>query len=121
MAAEIEEERPLVEALRDLVDAMAPIVDVVEELLQPLRELVELVEDEIDLVLRQAAPDGCELEREQAEQRDLRSERLRRCDTDLDAATCVERRVHLARDLRSHHVRDRERARAKLTGELHCV
>ena len=55
-----------------------------------------------------------EPQREQREQRDLRGERLRRGDADLEAAARVEHGVGLARDLRAHQVRDRERPRALL-------
>ena len=60
-----------------------------------------------------------ELEPDQEEQRDLRGERLRRGDADLEPGARVEHRVDLARDLRAHHVRDRDRARALLARELH--
>ena len=50
---------------------------------------------------------------------DLRGERLRRGDADLEAGARVEHRVDLARDLRAHLVRDRDGARAELARELH--
>ena len=60
-----------------------------------------------------------ELEADQEHQRDLRRERLRCGDADLEPGARVEHRVDLARDLRAHHVRDRDRARALLARELH--
>ena len=71
--------------------------------------------------LGQRLPDLCEPQRDQRQQRDLRRERLRRGDTDLEAAARVQDRVGLARDLRPHQVRDRERPRALLLRELHRV
>ncbi len=93
----------------------------VEELRHLLGQLVQAIEDEVDLLLRQRATDLREPKRQQAEQRDLRGERLRRGDADLDPAARVERRVDLAGDLRAHHVRDRERARAALAREPYRV
>ena len=70
-------------------------------------------------LLRQRAPDLRELQRDEDEQRDLRGERLRRRDADLEPAARVEHRVDLARDLRAHLVRDRDGARAVLAREPH--
>ena len=107
---EVEEERPVVVALGDLLDRMVGV----EELRDLVGQLVDLVEDEADLVRRQRPAHLGQLQRDQVEQRDLRRERLRRGDADLEAAARVERRVDLARDLRAHHVRDRDRVRAAL-------
>ena len=60
-----------------------------------------------------------ELERDEEEQADLGREGLRGRDADLQPGARVEDRVDLARDLRAHHVRDRDGARAHLAGELH--
>ena len=117
MATEIEEERPLVDALCDLFDGMVSV----EELLHLVRQLVQAVEHEVDLYLRQGLTDLGQPQREQAEQRHLRGEGLRRGHADLDPATRVQGRVDLARDLRAHHVRDRERACAALARELDRV
>ena len=60
-----------------------------------------------------------ELERDEEQQRQLRRERLRRCHAHLEPRSRVQHRIHLAGDLRAHHVRDRDRVRAHLAGELH--
>ena len=60
-----------------------------------------------------------ELERDEVQERHLGSERLRRGDAHLDAGPRIEHRVHLAGDLRAHHVRDRERVGARLPRETH--
>ena len=117
VAAEEEEERLVVEALRDRLDRVVAV----EELLHPLRQLVQPVEDEVDLLLRQRPADLRELERKQAEQRDLGGERLRGRDRDLHAAAREERRLHLAGDLRPHEVRDRKRSGTALARELDGV
>ena len=79
------------------------------------------LEDEVDLGLRQRTARLRELEREEAEQSDLCGERLRGRDTDLHPAAGVERRLGLARDLRAHEVRDRERPGAAFPRELDRV
>ena len=86
-----------------------------------IRQLVQPVEDEVDLVGRKRPADLRELERDQGQQRHLRGERLRRRDADLEAAARVDRGLRLARDLRPHEIRDRERPRALLARELHRV
>ena len=114
VAAEVEEEVRVVVALRDLLDRVVAV----EELLDLVRQLVDEVEDELDLARRQRLADLRELQRDEVEQRDLRGERLRRGDAHLETGARVEHRVDLARDLRAHHVRDRDRARARLAREL---
>jgi len=52
---------------------------------------VDAVEDKVDLVGRERAADLRELQRDQIEQRDLRRERLRGGDADLEAAARVDR------------------------------
>ena len=61
------------------------------------------------------------LQRDQGQQRDLRSECLRRGDADLEAAARVDRGIRLARDLRAHEVRHRKRARSAIARELDRV
>ena len=107
--------------MRDLVDAVPPCVDVLQKGVELVGELVQPVEDEVDLVRGDRLPDLGELQRDQTEQSHLRGERLRRGDADLEPAARVEHRLRLARDLRPHHVRDRERVRAALAGELDRV
>ena len=115
MTAEIEEERRAVVPLRDLLDRVVAV----EEVLDLLRQRVERVEDERQLFGRQRLAHLGELERDEEEQRDLRGERLRRSHRHLDAAPRVEHRVDLTRDLRAHHVRDRDRVRTHGARELH--
>src|SRR3989337_2788459 len=62
-------------------------------------------------------PPRRELQRHEVEQRQLGCERLRGRDAHLEPGARVDDRVHLARDLRAHHVRDRERASALLAGD----
>ena len=83
------------------------------------RQRVQLVEDHLDLVGRERLSHLGELERDQREQRHLRGEGLRRGDPDLEPAAREERGVDLARDLRAHHVRDRERAGVLFAGKPH--
>ena len=105
----------LVVALRDVLDRMVAV----EEAPHLVRQVVELVEDELDLVRRERLAVLGELQPDQEEQRDLRGERLGGGDADLETRARVENRVDLARDLRAHHVRDRDRSRAVLARELH--
>src|SRR5206468_1570221 len=70
VAAEVEEERRLVEALCDRLDRVVAL----QEVLHLLRQLVQPVEDEVDLVRGQRPPDLGEPQREQAEQRHLGGE-----------------------------------------------
>src|SRR4026209_2698809 len=116
-AGGVGEERLVVEALCDLLDRMRAV----EEALDLARQLVELVEDELQLGRRHRPAHLGELEPDQREQRDLGGERLRGCHADLEAAARVEDRLRLARDLRAHQVRDRERASAEVARELHRV
>ena len=115
MAAEIEEERLVGEPLRDLLDRMVAV----EELVDLLGQVVDLVEDERELAGRHRPADLRQLQRDEVQQRHLRGEGLRGGDADLEPAARVEDRVDLARDLRAHHVRDRDGAGALLAGELH--
>ena len=114
VAAEVEEEVRVVVALRDLLDRVVAV----EERLDLARELVDEVEDELDLARRQRLADLRELERDEVEERDLRGEGLRRRDAHLEAGARVQHGVDLARHLRAHHVRDRDRAGALLAREL---
>ena len=82
------------------------------------RELVDEVEDELDLAGRQRLANLRELERDEVEERDLRSEGLGGGDTHLDAGARIEDGVDLARHLRAHHVGDRDGARPALSREL---
>src|SRR4051795_7015269 len=115
VTAEVEEERLVVVAFGDLLDRMVSV----EELLHLLGEVVERLEDELDLLRGHRAADLRELQRNQGEQRNLRRERLRRRDTDLEPGARVQNGVDLARHLRSELVRDRERTRPLLPRELH--
>src|SRR4029079_18174599 len=112
-----EEERLVVEAL----GVRRGRVFAVEELLYLLSQLVELVEDELELFGLHRPAHVRQLEADQRQQRDLGGERLRRRDAQLEAAARVEHGIGLARDLRAHQVRDRERARAEVLRELDRV
>src|SRR5918996_721291 len=111
---EVEEERRVVVAARDLLDRVVGL----EEVLDLARELVDEVEDELELARGQRLPDLRELQRDEVEERDLRGERLRGGDAHLQAGTGVEHRVHLARHLGAHHVRDCDGARPLLPRKL---
>ena len=113
--AEVEEERPVGEPLGDLLDRMVAV----EEALDLVGQLVDRVEDELALLCRHRPPHLRQLQRDEVEQRDLRRERLRRRDADLEPAACVQHGIDLARDLRAHHVRDRDGVGALLARELH--
>src|SRR5262249_48966569 len=95
VAAEVEEERLVVEAVGDLVDRMVAL----QEGGHLCGKRVELVEDELDLVRWDRLAHLGELERDQREQRDLGGERLRRRDPALEAAAREERGVALGCDL----------------------
>src|SRR5581483_7589421 len=86
VATEVEEERPIVEALGNLLDRVVAV----EEALHLLREVVDLVEDELDLARRQRVTHLRELQPDQEQQRDLRRERLRRRHTDLEPGARVD-------------------------------
>ena len=113
MPAEVEEERRLVVPLGDLLDRMVA-VEVRADLRWQRRDLVE---QRPDLLLRQRVPHLGEVERKEIEQRHLGREGLRRGDAHLDPRARVEDPVDLLRDLRAHHVRDRQRPRAALAGQ----
>ena len=113
--AEVEEERFVVEALRDVLDRVVGV----EEALHLRRQVVQLVEDELDFFFRERVAALGELQADQEEQCDLRGEGLGGCDSDLEAGARVEHGIDLTRDLRAHHVRDRNRARTLFARELH--
>src|SRR6185369_15398999 len=89
VAAQVQEERFVAEAVGDLLD----LVVALEEGGHLRRQRIKLVEDQLDLLGRQRLANLRELERDQREQGDLRGEGLRGCDADLEAAARIERGV----------------------------
>jgi hypothetical protein len=115
VASEVQKERLLVVALGDVLDR----VIAVEELRDLVGQVVHRVEDEAVVLGRERAADLRELERDEDQQRHLRGERLRGGHADLEPAARVEHGVDLARDLRAHLVRDRDRRGAGRLREAH--
>src|SRR5437899_6490460 len=94
----------------------AYLVRLVQDVLGGPWERAELVLQAIQFVVAEGASVLTELQGDQVEGHELRDERLRRRDADLDPGARVDRLVGLPREARADHVRDREGLRSATAG-----
>src|SRR2546422_10300724 len=84
------------------------LVRLVEDVLGRPRKGPQLVFEPVELVIPERSAVLAQLQRDQVEDDELRDERLRRGDADLDARARVDRLVDLAREARAADVGDGE-------------
>src|SRR5206468_7462344 len=84
------------------------LVRLVEDVLGRPREGPQLILQPVELVVSERSAVLAELQRDQVQDDELRDERLRRGDADLDARARVDRLVDLAGEARPDDVGDRE-------------
>src|SRR5439155_26497079 len=105
MAADVEHVLRVAAVLRG---ERPDLVRLVEDVLRRPRERTELILQPVELVVSQRPTVLAELQRDQIEDDELRDERLRRGDADLDARARVDRLVDLAGEARADDVANPE-------------